>query len=133
MMMLYQLMPWSVLALRLALGAIFLVHGSPKMKNSQAMAGGMGMSASKVWLIGLIETLAAISMIAGLFTHIGAIAIMVIMIGALYYKIEKWHVPFTAMDKTGWEFDLIILAAAFAMATIGAGTLSVDWLILGMY
>ena len=130
---LYTMMPWSILFLRIALGAIFIVHGMPKLKNSATMAAGMGMTASMVWAVGLAETVGGISVLVGLLAHIGALAIAVVMGGALHYKINKWNVPFSAMDKMGWEFDLILLAAALAIATVGAGTLSLDWMVFGMY
>ncbi len=131
--LLYPLMPWAMLALRIALAAVFFVHGPPKIQNSQQMAGGMGMSAGMVWLVGLLETLGAVSVLLGLFTQIGALALVVVMIGAIYCKIQKWHVPFSKTGTMGWEFDLVILTAAFVLATTGAGPLSVDWQILGGY
>jgi len=79
-----------------------------------------------VTLVGLIETVGAIAVLIGLFTPLGALGLAVIMVGALHYKINKWHVPFTAMEKMGWEFDLILLAAALLLMTTGAGPLSVD-------
>ena len=45
---LYPLVPWTFLLLRIVLGAIFLVHGPPKMKMSEQMSGGLGMSAQRV-------------------------------------------------------------------------------------
>ena len=129
---LYMYSSWAMLALRLALAAIFFVHGSPKLKNAAAMAGGMGMSAGMVTLVGLAETIGALSMLLGLFTQLGALALVIVMIGATYFKTQKWHVPFSEMGKMGWEFDLILLCAALIPLTMGAGMVSVDWM-LGMY
>ena len=122
----YSLMPWTMLLLRVALGAIFLVHGMPKLKMAQKLAPMMEMSSGMLTLVGLIETVGAIAVLIGLFTPLGALGLAVIMVGALHYKINKWHVPFTAMEKMGWEFDLILLAAALLLMTTGAGPLSVD-------
>ncbi len=131
--LLYPLMPWAILALRIALAAIFFVHGPPKIQKSKEMAGDMGMTPGMVTLVGFLETLGAVSVLLGLFTQIGALALVVVMIGAIYCKSQKWHVPFSKMGAMGWEFDLIILCSAFTLATIGAGPLSVDWQILGGY
>jgi len=122
----YSLMPWTMLLLRVALGAIFLVHGMPKLKMAHKLASMLEMSSGMVTLVGLIETVGAIAVLIGLFTPLGALGLAVIMVGALHYKINKWHVPFTAMEKMGWEFDLILLAAALLLMTTGAGPLSVD-------
>lgn len=129
---LYSLMPWTMLFLRIALGAIFLVHGMPKVKMAQQIAPMMEMSAGMVILIGLVEILGAIAVLIGLFTTLGSLGMAAIMVGAMHYKINKWHAPFTAMDKMGWEYDLILLAAALMLATTGAGPLSIDAM-LGMW
>lgn len=130
---LYAFSSWGILALRIALAAIFFVHGPPKLAKSESMAAGMGLPAGFVWLLGLVETLSALSVLLGLLTQLGALGITVVMLGALHYKINKWHMPFTAMDKTGWEFDLVLLGAALTLLTIGPGMLSLDWLVLGLY
>jgi uncharacterized membrane protein YphA (DoxX/SURF4 family) len=36
------------------------------------------------------------------------------------------------MDKMGWEFDLIILAAAIALFVFGGGVISLDNLFWGL-
>lgn len=131
--LLYLLTPWTTLALRLALAAIFFVHGPPKMKMNHQLAPKMGMTPEAVWSVGVAETVVAVSMLIGLLTQISAIAIVGLMLGAIYCKMMKWHVPFTAMDKTGWEFDLVILCAALVLITNGAGSISVDWSIFGIY
>lgn len=129
----YSLTPWTLLFLRISLGAIFIVHGTPKIRMAEKFAPGMGMSPGMVKLVGIIETVGGILVLLGLFTQLGAIGIAVIMAGALHYKINKWHAPFTAMDKTGWELDLIFLAAALLLMSSGGGMLSVDWMLLGVY
>jgi len=116
----------GLLVLRLVLGIIFLYHGIPKLKNAAMMAQGMGKPKGFIFTLGLVEILSSIAIILGLLTEIGAIFLTVVMLGALYYKIFKWKIPFAAMDKLGWEFDLILLGAALALLFIGAGNISLD-------
>ena len=130
---LYPLMPWSMVLLRIVLAAIFYVHGMPKLKNPGSMASGMGMTSNMVWMIGCVETVCAAAVFLGLLTQLGALGMVAIMLGAIYYKTQKWNMSFTEHGKMGWEFDLMILAAAFLLATTGPGYLSVDWKLLGMY
>ena len=112
---------FSLLVLRLAIAAIFFAHGPKKLNGS------MG---SFMTVIGWIETVGGISVLLGLLTQLGALGLGIIMLGATWKKINEWHVPFTAMDKMGWEFDLIIFAACFVLFVMGAGYYSVDalWL-----
>jgi uncharacterized membrane protein YphA (DoxX/SURF4 family) len=51
------------------------------------------------------------------------------MLGALWHKMFKWKIPFLAADKTGWEFDFILLGAAIALLFIGAGIYSLDYML----
>lgn len=129
---LFYLLPWTLLLLRIVLGAIFIVHGPPKLKKAHQLGPAIGMSPGLMWTVGLLETLAAISMLLGVFTQIGALVIVVLMVGALYYKVLKWKMPFTAMDKTGWEFDLLIIGSALVLASMGGGPLSIDWMLLSL-
>jgi len=53
------------------------------------------------------------------------------MIGAISLKMSMMKVPFTANDKTGWEFDFVILSACIALFVLGAGTIGLDKIIFG--
>ena len=117
---------WGLLILRIFLGIIFVYHGMPKLGMPKAMAKGMGWSSASVVLLGLVEFLSGLALILGFYTEIAALLIALVMLGAIWYKMVKWKVPFSAMDKSGWEFDLILLGAAIAIVLIGAGTVSLD-------
>ena len=101
--------------LRLAVAAIFIVHSLPKIKNSKLMAKAIGTSANMVLLLGLVEFLSSIGLILDFYTKLSALLLAIVMVGAIWFKSMKWKVPFAATDKTGWEFDLILLAANIAI------------------
>ena len=115
---------WGYLLLRLVVAGIFIYHGLPKLKNSKAMGAGIGMPAGAVLLIGLVEALGGLAVALGFWIQLAAIGLAVVMIGAIYYKVSKWHVPFYSQSSTGWEYDLILLAVALFMLTHGAGNLA---------
>ena len=119
---------WGLLVLRVFLGLIFLYHSVPKLIASGKMAKGMGWSSSSVFLLGFIEFISSLALIFGFYAEIGALLVGLVMLGAIYYKVFKWKVPFSAMDKMGWEFDLILLGAAVAVLFLGAGAISLDFL-----
>lgn len=116
--------PWGLLALRLAVGFVFLPHGLGKLKNPKAMAQGMGWSTAAGAFLGFVETASALLLIVGLLTQLAALLLAVVMIGALYYKIVKWHKKF--MGENGWELDLALLGANIALALGGAGVWALD-------
>ncbi|MDP3697400.1 MAG: DoxX family protein [Candidatus Taylorbacteria bacterium] len=100
------------LILRLVVAAIFIYHAMPKLKNK------MG---SNFLILGVVEGAAAVALVLGFYTQLAALLLAIVMVGAIWMKIVKWHVPFSAMDKTGWEFDLILLAASITILLGGGG------------
>lgn len=116
----------GLLVLRLAVAVIFIYHAMPKLKNAKGMAQTVGMPAGMIFMLGLVELVSSVGLILGLYVQLAALLLAIVMIGAIYFKMAKWHVPFAAMDKTGWEFDLILLAANIAILFGGGGTLGVQ-------
>ena len=111
----------ALLILRFAIAAIFFYHALPKLKNAGMMAQMTGIPVSMVFLLGMVEFFSSLGMIFGIYIQVAALLLSVVMIGAIGMKIIKWSVPFAAMDKTGWEFDLILLAANLVILVNGGG------------
>ena len=126
MLLIEGLSDFGLLVLRVFLGIIFIYHGMPKLTMSGTMAKGMGWSSGSVVLLGLVELLSGLALILGFYTEIASIFVAVVMLGALFHKMFKWNIPFSAMDKMGWEFDFILLGAAIAVLFLGAGSISLD-------
>lgn len=97
--------------LRLAVGVIFIYHAIPKLREPKSMASAIGWNFNQVLGLGIMEFIGGLSLIGGVGTQFSALVLAVIMTGAIYHKIKKWHVPFMAPNATGWEFDLVLLAA----------------------
>ncbi|GIU68163.1 MAG: hypothetical protein KatS3mg001_013 [Candidatus Pacearchaeota archaeon] len=124
-----QFVDVSLFVLRLFVGAIFLFHGLPKFKMTAEMAAGMKKSKTFVVLLGFVEMIAGLALILGFYTKIAAVLLGLVMIGALYHKISKWKVPFSTMNGTGWEFDLVLLGSNLVLVAIGGGAISLDALL----
>ena len=75
------------------------------------MASGADWNIGQVLGLGIIEFMSALAILGGVGTRFAALALMVVMLGAMYHKIKKWHIPFMAHDKTGWEFDFLLFLA----------------------
>ena len=116
---------YGLLALRIALGTIFIYHSLPKIKNPKMMEQVFGNSIFPV-ILGLFELIAGLLILTGLITQFASIILIVVMLGALYYKIVKWKIPFASQNSSGWEFDLLILASAILLLLMGAGLFSLD-------
>ena len=121
-----KLKPLGLLLLRLAVGVIFVYHGYPKLEHPQATVHafeGMGFPGYFAYIAGIIELFGGGLLILGLFTRIAGLAIAGEMAVALW---RVHHVFENPMAVKNYEFPLVLAAAAFALATLGAGVISLD-------
>ncbi|MBI2674233.1 MAG: DoxX family protein [Candidatus Yanofskybacteria bacterium] len=107
--------------LRLVVAVIFLYHGLPKLMKAKMMGQMMGMSGGMVFILGIVEALSGIGLLLGIYMQLASLLLSIVMVGAIYFKTAKWKTGFAAMDKTGWEFDFILLAATLAIFFTGGG------------
>jgi uncharacterized membrane protein YphA (DoxX/SURF4 family) len=117
---------WSdlaLLALRIAVAAIFWVHGRSKAGTWKAQPSPQTPAPmlNLMRTLSVAEPLGALAMLTGVLSQFAAIGFMLVMGGAIYMKIRLWKTPFFAHDKTGWELDLLVLAASFALLILGPG------------
>jgi len=104
--------------LRLSLAATFVYHGAGKFPIEGPM---MGMPVAMVWLLALAEIAAGILLIAGAFgkeilTRLGALIVMVVMVGAIAMVHAKNG--FNVMNG-GMEFQLLMLVSGLYLAAKG--------------
>lgn len=115
----------GLLLLRITIAIIFIYHGLPKLSKAKAMSTMMGMPAPMIFMLGMVEILASLGIAFGVLTQVSALLLAIVMVGAIGMKSMKWRVPFAAMDKTGWEFDLILLFASIAILLGGGGSIGI--------
>jgi putative oxidoreductase len=120
------LQPLGLLALRAVLGLIFFSHGYPKLAHSGA---GMqeffvqhGLPGYFVYISGVLEVFGALLLVLGLFTRAAALLLAIEMAVAIW----KVHSIGSYLAVHNYEFPLAMLAGSFALATVGAGRLSLD-------
>lgn len=107
---------WGTVALRLAIGVVFIAHGYSKVKNPAGIARVWWGIAAFGFLHGLVEVVGGAALIAGWWLGWYPLVLALIMLGAIYYKVFTWRVPFMAPSGGGWEFDLVLLAGLLAIA-----------------
>src|SRR5258708_19013408 len=121
-----QITSIAELALRLAVGTVFLVQGVKKqkfwkMQPSEQLPSGM---INVLRLLSIVEPLGGVAMLAGFLTRQAAIGLSIIMVGAINLKARQMKKGFTG--DGGWEFDFVLLAANIALLLLGAGAWSLD-------
>ena len=125
------LQPLGLAVLRIALAIVFVYHGYPKLVHASE---GMreffvqhGFPGYFVGLSGILECLGGGLLVVGLFTRPVALLLSVEM-GVAIWKVKALH-GFMAVRE--YEFELALAAACFALATPGAGLMSIDHLLFG--
>ena len=123
---------WGLLGLRLATGAIFIAHGLPKF----GIGGGGGLEGTAGWLAGMglplpmfmailvasSEVIGGAMLIVGFMTRFAAATQVIAMLVAVF--MVHWSSGFTATG--GYQWALLMAAAAFALMMDGAGKFSID-------
>ena len=121
------LQPLGLLALRVALGIIFFSHGYPKLVHFGAGMQGFfvqhGLPGYFVYISGVLEVFGGILLVLGLFTRPAALLLAVEM-GVAIWKVHSGS-GYLAVHE--YEFPLALLTGCFALVTVGAGMLSVDY------
>jgi putative oxidoreductase len=116
----------GLVLLRLALGLIFVWHGYPKLTHPTAMQGFFvqhGLPGYFVTIAGVLEVFGGGLFILGFLTRIAALLLAIEMAVAIW----KVHSAGGYIAVHNYEFPLVLAAACFALATIGAGRASVDY------
>ena len=126
-----RLQPFGLLALRIALGVIFLAHGYPKLvrpnPDMQHMFTQHGLPAQFVYAAGILETFGGALLALGLFTRPAAL-LLAIEMGVAIWKV---HSSGGILAVHLYEFPFALAAACLALATVGPGTISADEGLLG--
>jgi putative oxidoreductase len=128
---------WMTIPLRLALGAVFIAHGSQKVlgafggKGLFAWTSGsapLGLHPAWLWLgaAALSEFLGGILVLLGLVTRLGAFMIASVMLVAIYGV--HWPGFFA---PGGFEYPLSAFAMSLALLISGGGNASFDRVLSG--
>ncbi|ELP45713.1 DoxX subfamily protein, putative [Mycobacterium avium subsp. paratuberculosis S5] len=126
----------GLLILRLVLGVTLAAHGYNKFFGGGRLPGtarwfeSIGMKPGKfhATVAASTEMAAGLGLAAGLLTPIPAAGFVSLMLVAAW-TVHRPNGFFIV--KEGWEYNLVLAASAVVVATLGAGRLSLDWLVFG--
>src|SRR5487761_1322159 len=122
------------LVLRVTVGGLVMGHGLQKLRGSfggaglegtEAMMKTIGMHPAKyqAWAVALSETVGGGLTAVGLLSPLGPAMIT----GTMAVAIKKVHAKNGVwVSSGGFEYNLTLIAAAFALAGAGSGPLSID-------
>ncbi len=127
-----RLRPFAPLIIRVIVGGLFLLHGIDKFSTGISNVGdrfgslGVPLSGTSALVVAAVEVVAGIALIAGLGTRLAALALAIVMVGALIFVKSDMGILSSGGPMPGAELDLSLLAGLLAVMIIGPGPMSAD-------
>ena len=120
------LQPLGLLVLRIAFGVIFMAHGYPMLAHrtsaTQLLFVQHGLPAYFAYVSGVLELFGGGLLLLGLFTRATAL-LLAIEMALLMWRV---YMPHSYLAVNEYEYPLVLATGCFALATMGAGLISVD-------
>jgi len=119
-----RLLECSDLALalmRLLVGWVFVYSGWSHERDPVGRAKSIGMSPGFTRLLGIVEIAAGLGVALGVLTQVAALALILIMMGAIQKKLFVWHTGFWGEKASGWHYDLLFVTMNLVILTTGGG------------
>lgn len=120
----------SIFIIRLALSLTFIYHGSGILFNAfdgpglVGFANHMNFPLFIAFFVGLAEFCGGLSMLSGIFIRLGALAIMIVMLGAIIIV----HLPHGFdLQKGGMEYALTEFLLALSVFIYQAGNIAIKF------
>ena len=116
---------YAAVLLRLALGAVFIVHGWGKLADMASTIGffgkvGIPAPGFFAWVVAIVEFGGGLAVLLGIGTRLASALIACVMVVAIFtVKLSQGFVG-------GWEFDFSLLMIALSLLILGSGPLSIN-------
>lgn len=123
-----------LLLIRLVWGWAFFMTGLGKLQDIQSVAGffsnlGLPFPSTQAFIVGLVEMLGGLLLIFGLFSRIASLALICVMIAALYFvNYDVVSNFFNDIQKIFVLQPFSFLFACLVIFIFGAGKFSLDYL-----
>ena len=130
---------WAITVVRVVLGVIFFAHGAQKvlgwfggygLKGTTKHLTSIGLPLPVAYAVCFFEFLGGIGLILGLLTRLAALAVIIVMIGAIAKVHAKngfflnWQL--TPGQGHGYEANVAFIAMALACLLAGGGSVALD-------
>jgi len=120
--------PYAALALRLALGALFLAHAGLKLfvftpAGTAAYFASLGLPSALAYLVIAVELAGGVALILGVYARIAALLLIPGLLGAIVTV--HFAAGFFFNDPNGgWEFPAFWAVSLAVLAALGDGALA---------
>ena len=110
----------ALFVLRLGLFLVFVYEGWTKLidlrEYAKKMPGGIPLTLAT----GAGEFFGSLGVMSGVLAQWAAWGLVLLMIGSIGFSL-KWGVSFHTAEQAGWDFNVLLLTMALAIALMGSG------------
>jgi putative oxidoreductase len=111
----------ALLLLRVMVGMVFVTSGWSHVRHSEERSKSIETNRGFTIFLGAAEFLGGLGIIAGVFTQLAAIGLILVMLGAIERKIFRWHTGFWGEKSYGWHYDLMFVAMNLVILATDGG------------
>ena len=116
---------YGVFILRIALGALLLAHFALKYfvftpAGTAQFFGSIGLPPALAYLTMLVELVAGVALVLGVWARLAALAAVPVLVGAVIF-VHLGNGFFFSAPNGGWEFPAFWAAALIVQALVGDG------------
>jgi putative oxidoreductase len=94
------------------------------LTSPRERAESIGMPVPFTIFIGASELAGAIALVVGFLMQCAALGLILVMLGAIYMKVARWHTGFWGEKSMGWHYDLLFIAMNLVILTTGGGRIA---------
>lgn len=111
----------ALLLLRVMVGIVFAASGWNDLRHPEERSRSIGMSRGFTIFLGVAELLGSLGLVAGVFSQLAAIGLILVMLGAIHRKIFVWHTGFWGEKAYGWHYDLMFVVMNLVILVTDGG------------
>ena len=111
----------ALLLLRLMVAVEFGASGYLHLKDPVGRAKSIELSPAATVALGVVEVLASVALVSGIFLQIGGLLLVLLGLGAIGKKVFAWKTGFWGKDGYGWHYDLMLLTMNLVIVSTGGG------------
>jgi len=119
----------AILLLRLSLGFVMIPHGVHKLQTldnaNEKWHAEYGFPVGTVAMVAILQIVAGLAVILGIYTHYAALVQTLIMVVATFVSIWKNREPFLSLPTgKGWDINVLLLGAFIVLIISGGGNIA---------
>ena len=123
---LLELSDLALFLLRIWIAVLFGWSGWSHVTDPRERGKSIGIPPAATAVLGAVELIGAVLLVAGLWTQVAAAALIAIMLGAIAKKAFVWKTGFWGKESSqGWYYEVLYLVCLLVISATAGGSIGV--------